>query len=168
MKKKLDTTIMVNELRGNSAFFPTHQSRATQPHVTPPVPPHSLHNQQPQNMPLSHHPSIERVAQPEPLTAQSTTPAQASKSASELAGYHASTIETIRKAVKDVGKEVMFIRLTQEEKQQLADITYTYKRQGIKTSENEIGRIAMRFLLEDYERHGESSMLAKVIAALRA
>jgi hypothetical protein len=50
----------------------------------------------------------------------------------------------------------------------LADIVYTYKRQGVKTSENEINRIAINFLIEDYAKNGKESVLAKVIEALNA
>jgi hypothetical protein len=77
-------------------------------------------------------------------------------------------IESIRKAVKVPGKEVSFIRLTAAEKSQLADVVYTYKRQGKKTSENEINRIAINFLLADYREHGEQSILAGVIDSLLA
>ena len=74
----------------------------------------------------------------------------------------------IRKIVKTGGKEVTFVRLTPEEKKRLGDIAYTYKRQGMKTSENEISRIAINFLLEDYQANGEASILAKVLASLLA
>jgi hypothetical protein len=70
--------------------------------------------------------------------------------------------------VKKSGKEVSFVRLTQDEKNELADIVYTYKRQGVKTTENEINRIAINFLLEDYKHNGEASVLVKVIEALLA
>ncbi len=77
-------------------------------------------------------------------------------------------IQTIRKAVKTPGKEVSFVRLTAEEKGQLADIVYTYKRQGKKTSENELNRIAINYILQDYKANGEHSILAGVIEALLA
>jgi hypothetical protein len=84
------------------------------------------------------------------------------------AGPSAEVIERIRKTVKTPGREVSFVRLTTEEKGHLADVVYTYKRQGVKTSENEINRIAVNYILIDYYEHGEESTLAKVIAALRA
>jgi len=93
---------------------------------------------------------------------------QASNKASELARYHASMIEDIRKVVKQVGKESAFLRLTTEEKRRLVDIVYSFKRQGTKTSENELLRIALNFLLDDYEQHGEESVLARVLEALHA
>src|SRR2546430_14442599 len=65
------------------------------------------------------------------------------------------TIETIRKAVKHLGKEAATYRFTQEEKMALSDIVYTYKGQGVRTSENEITRIAINFLVEDYKENGK-------------
>ena len=77
-------------------------------------------------------------------------------------------IATIRQAVKVVGREVSFVRLTPEEKAQVADIVYTYKRQGKKMTENEINRIAVNYIVQDYKVNGEQSVLARVIAALLA
>lgn len=81
---------------------------------------------------------------------------------------HAETVERIRKTVKEIGREVAFTRLSPTEKGRLADIVYTYKRQGVKTSENEINRIAINLMLNDYEVNGEESVLARVLAALQA
>jgi hypothetical protein len=75
-------------------------------------------------------------------------------------------IETIRKAVKQLGKEAATYRFTQEEKRALADIVYTYKSRGTRTSENEITRIAFHSLMEDYHANGESSILARVLERL--
>ena len=77
-------------------------------------------------------------------------------------------IEVVRKAVKQIGKEAATHRFTLEEKHLLADIEYTYKRQGIRTSENEITRIAINYFIEDYKQHGEESMLAKILIKLNA
>ncbi len=93
---------------------------------------------------------------------------QTSQSTSMLACYHDDLIAGIRKVVKNPGREVSFVRVSPEEKGQLADIVYTYRRQGQKTSENEINRIAINFLLEDYRANGEQSILARTLAALRA
>ncbi len=71
--------------------------------------------------------------------------------------------------VKNPAKEeVLYVRLTKEEKAQLGDITYTYIRQGRKTTDNELGRIAINFLIADYRANGATSILAKVIEALNA
>lgn len=113
----------------------------------------------------------------ERLTSQSsrstTSPAaNASTLASVVDSVSASLdptiIDQIRKIVKVPGKEVSYVRLTPAEKGDLADIVYTYKRQGCKTTENEINRIAVNFMLLDYQEHGEESLLAKVLAALQA
>jgi hypothetical protein len=77
-------------------------------------------------------------------------------------------IESIRKTVKVTGKDVLFVRLTPEEKGQLADIVYTYKRQRKTTTETEIGRIAINYLVQDYRAAGAQSILARVIDALLA
>jgi len=93
---------------------------------------------------------------------------QESNHASTLASFDGETIDTIRKVVKVVGRDVSFVRLSAEEKRRLGGIVYTYKMQGIKTSENELYRIAINLLLEDYESNGEQSVLARVLAALQA
>jgi hypothetical protein len=111
-------------------------------------------------------------------TTRRTQPAATEDEASDAASNHASmlainenereVVEAIRKVVKAPGREVSFVRLTAEEKAQLADIVYTYKRQGQKTSETEINRIAINYILADYHEHGERSILARVLAALLA
>jgi hypothetical protein len=121
----------------------------------------------------------ETVKKPSRTQGREQAPSGASKQpsdpANELASVLASnpdsdqeTIEAIRKSVKVSGKEVAYIRLTPEEKQHVADIVYTYKRQGKKTTENEIGRIALNYILIDYRTNGERSILARVIEALLA
>ena len=76
--------------------------------------------------------------------------------------------ETVRKSVKQIGKEAATHRFTLEEKNELADIEYTYKRQGIRTSENEITRIAINYFIEDYRQNGEQSLLAKILERLNS
>jgi hypothetical protein len=91
---------------------------------------------------------------------------QASNHASMNAGMQETIIELIRKAVKDVGKESATYRFTPEEKKALLELTFTYKVQGFKTSENELTRIAINFLLEDHKQNGRNSILEKVLQAL--
>ncbi len=107
---------------------------------------------------------------PKPVVskAHSKSSSNESKHASTISNTQEELIETLRKTVKRLGKEVTYVRLTPEEKTQLADIIYTYKRQGTKTSENEIARIGLNYLIADYQANGEESVLAKVIAALNA
>ena len=74
--------------------------------------------------------------------------------------------ETVRKAVKELGKEAATHRFTLEEKRAISDIIYTYKNNGIKTSENEIARISVNYIVEDYRENGENSILHKILIAL--
>jgi hypothetical protein len=105
--------------------------------------------------------------EPQQTPARAKARSQASKQASSNHD-EAATVEAIRKTVKALGREVSFVRLTPEEKGALAEVVYAYKRQGIKTTENEINRIAINALLADYHANGEASLLARVLAALRA
>lgn len=76
------------------------------------------------------------------------------------------SLEEVRKAVKPIGKEAATYRLTVAEKQAISDIAYTYQRQRIKTSENEIARIAINWLLLDYQSHKTDSVLARLLDLL--
>lgn len=80
--------------------------------------------------------------------------------------YHDAIIELVRRVVKDFGKEAATHRFTLLEKKAIADIIYTYKSRDIRTSENEITRIAVNFLIEDFRENGEASLLEKVLKAL--
>jgi hypothetical protein len=79
---------------------------------------------------------------------------------------HGVAIDLIRKAVRELGKEAATHRFTVTEKKELADLIYTYKNRGIKTSENEIARIAVNFIVEDYKVNGENGVLHKILKAL--
>lgn len=103
-----------------------------------------------------------------PHRSQAVVKGSDSSRASLLASDATDAIGAIRAVVRTPGREVSFVRLSPEEKAQLADIVYTYKRQGQKTTENEIQRIALNALLHDFDEHGETSVLARVLAALRA
>lgn len=81
---------------------------------------------------------------------------------------HDTMVETIRQAVKEFGKEAATHRFTVEEKKALSDIVYSYKGRGIKSSENEVTRIAINFLIADYKENGENSILHQAIEALNS
>ncbi len=80
--------------------------------------------------------------------------------------HHDTMVEIIRKAVREFGKEAATHRFTSEEKKAVADIIYAYKRRDIRTSENEVARIAVNFLVSDYQANGENSVLHRVLEAL--
>ena len=75
-------------------------------------------------------------------------------------------LELVRRAVRTLGKEAATYRFTQDEKRALSSIVYAYKERGIKTSENEITRIALNYLIDEYRRNNTSSILARVLARL--
>src|SRR5712692_7907257 len=112
MKKTLNTTGVMNELRGQSVFFPGNRKEPTQP------------AQQKESIDDTVIPRYHDTTQPR--NHDTMTPFT-----------EEDRIEAVRKAVKQIGKEAATHRFTLEEKQMLADIEYTYKRQGMRTSENE-------------------------------
>lgn len=99
----------------------------------------------------------------QPSSGDTTTPRYHDTTVSRL---HDAIIELVRKAVKELGKEAATHRFTLAEKKEIGDLIYTYKNRGIKTSENEITRIAVNFIIEDYKENGENSVLHKILEAL--
>ena len=78
-------------------------------------------------------------------------------------------IARVRKAVKEFGKEAATHRFTLEEKSQLEELEYEYKkRYRIRTTENEITRIAVNYLLHDHRQMGEASILHQVLKSLNS
>jgi hypothetical protein len=177
MTKKLNVDKITNELEG-SVFFPgrTTEDQAAQfdssrlPDAAASSPlPDAASPTQPETESTGDR--ADKSTGNRRRQARTSASNTASKLASTLAATpssNADLIEAIRKTVKTAGKEVSFMRLTAHEKAQLSDIVYIYKRQGKKTSENEINRIAVNFLLTDYKENGAASVLAQVIEALRA
>lgn len=172
MSKRLDESSMVNELKGGSLFFQQGENFRAQG-----VSPTSLTTneslRQAQAIPQVSNPVEEDGAQLENSSEPHTqTPIPESTQASSNASMHARTMENvideIRKTVKAIGKSELYVRLTPEEKNHIVDIVYTYKRQGVKTSENEVSRIALNYLIGDYQANGQASILAQVIEALLA
>jgi hypothetical protein len=156
----------------------TSQKPTPSPAVSPTKPSKKkVSTPQPNTIPPRH-----QVTTTPPITNQLEREAASAPQASRLeskpdrlhASNHASTlaispetIEAVRKVVKNPGKEeVLYVRVSKEEKDTLDDISYTYKRQGTKTSDNEIVRVAINTLLEDYKIHGANSLLAILLKSL--
>jgi|GEM_PF-3270923 len=166
-KKKFEENNVINELKGSSLFFERQESHEAVVESSKDTPTLAV-------LPLD----APREAIPSSSTPLDKTNSSASKGkensvqesnhASNLASYHDSTIAEIRGAVKVVGKEVSYFRLTSEEKTFLGEIVYTYKSKGIRVSENEINRIALNFLLADFKANNVASILSRVIEALLA
>jgi hypothetical protein len=127
------------------------------------------------NSPASEPQAEESDSKPVSTRVRTRASKQSIKRASQidslLASKPADSAETmvrsIRRVVRTPGREVSFVRLTPDEKAQLADLVYAFKRRGQKTSETEITRIAVNFILEDYRANTETSILERVLEALR-
>jgi hypothetical protein len=154
MKKQLPTHAITDELAGASAFFQSPEPAAQSPTV------------EPVETPLKQ-PKKQAGKKPAPLDSTDTPMDE-----SLIPRYHDTTVsafvERVRKAVKKVGKEAAVHRFTPEEKRELAEIIYKYARRGQKTSENEIARIGINWLVLDYKEQGEASILAQILAALNS
>lgn len=74
--------------------------------------------------------------------------------------------EKVRKSVKDLGKEAATYRFTKAEKNALNDIIHDCRKQDIRTSENEIARISINYLVQDYRQFGKSSVLMEILRRL--
>jgi hypothetical protein len=152
-KKELNTQSVINELRGQSAFF-----KSTPPFTLSPDK-SDTEEKRASGKGQTKKPKVTRKSGHRGVT----TP---SNHATTVSRYHDAIIETVRKAVKELGKEAATHRFTIEEKKAVADIIYAYKNQGTRTSENEITRIAVNFIVDDYRENGENSILDKVLKAL--
>lgn len=64
---------------------------------------------------------------------------------------------------EQLGVKAATYRFTPEEKRALRELVYTYEGTGTRTSENEIIRIALNWLLADYQQHGQASILAQTL-----
>lgn len=163
MKKKLDTSGVMNELRGQSVFFPKDQAEQNDHEHQPTTSPLVEQNKPTDKtndtvIPRYHDTMIPQHHDTVVLSNHDTLVSQGDDG----------MIEEVRKAVKQVGKEPATQRLTLEEKQTLRSIEFTYGQQGIITSGNEILRIATNYILLDYQKNGENSILVKVLRSLNA
>jgi len=82
--------------------------------------------------------------------------------------YHDSMIAKIARTVREVGREVKTYRITPQENNALVEIIYFFRRNKYRLSENEIARIAINLLIEDFERDKKSCMLSRIAEAMKA
>lgn len=152
----------------DSPFFAMRPTPQVQPASPPPS------SEVPQLKPeIPSKKPIETLAKPKPASRKRGTVIPRNRDTTTPSNhetmpprYHDTIIELVRKATKELGKEAATHRFTVQEKQAVADIIYTYKSQGVRTSENELARIAINFLIHDYKENGENSVLDKVLQAL--
>jgi hypothetical protein len=139
----------------------------TKPHPPPPPAEKTMQADIPVRKPVRKQARPKESRRAKTIASQQDS-LQASNHASMLA-LSPEALEAIRKVVKNPGKaDVLYVRVSKEEKDALEDLKYTYKRQGIKTSDNEVARVAINALLEDYKLNGANSLLAKMLESLHA
>lgn len=171
MKKKLDETGIANELRGASLFFQKPadaQEEENTPEVQPAAKPKRRTPAAKKTEAAVAMAAVETAAPTAATGPESVAVSKAVAAAPSPTLSQAGLVETIRKNVKQLGKESAFCRFTEDEKSALGDIVYQYKRNGIRTSENEVVRIAVNWLLETHRRDEKNSLLAQVLTKLNA
>lgn len=154
MTKKLNEDAIFNELHGQSRFFTSQ--KAAEKNITPSPTPVAA--------------SSAKVQQPKPADkllpiSDTTTPRYHD---TVIPRYRDAIIETARRAVKQLGKEAATHRFTIEEKKALKSIERDYEEKDIRTSENEITRISINYIIEDYHQNGNDSILARVLKLLNS
>ena len=142
-KKKLDTVGILNELTGKSRFFES------------PI--------QPNDMKIT-----EKKIEPYPPDDNHATTIPSSHDAMIPRHHDTATIEVVRKALKIFGKEAATHRFTLEEKQSIAELIFAFRQKNIRTSENEITRIAINWLMLDTKNNKENSVLHQALLALNS
>jgi hypothetical protein len=157
MKKRINSEALMQEFEEGSAFF--RKPPADIP--PPPVPPEPVLPP----LPVSDPPAAELR---DLASERDTTVPRHHDTMTPR--YHETDplFEKTRRAVKHLGKEAATHRFTLEEKRMLKKIEHEYALKGIRTSENEITRIAINYLCEEYKNNKESSILAKVLALLNS
>jgi len=82
--------------------------------------------------------------------------------------HHETMIASISKATREIGKEASTYRLTNKEKTALVEIIYHFRMRNVRLTENEIARIALNFIIDDFKYQKKDSILARVIDYLKA
>lgn len=117
---------------------------------------------QPSNKPMMQ-PSNQATKQP-PNRESITSISGEVKEPTNDGGY----VETIRLAIKEVAKETTSYRLHEKEKECLEDMLYELRHQKTKSNENEIMRIALNFIINDYQNNGDNSIVVKTLRHMRS
>ena len=154
MPKKLNEDAILNELHGQSLFFKPKKEAQENEQLSP--------------TPVAVPPAEVKKPTPaiEPAPSRDTTTPRYRDTVIPRQGD--TIIESTRRAVKQFGKEAATHRFTLEEKKSLKAIEHEYSEKGIRTSENEITRIAINYIVEDYKDNGNNSILAQVLDLLNS
>jgi hypothetical protein len=109
---------------------------------------------------------VKPTVEPTAEVAKAQTRGQPKPIKAEAPEADEAVLETIRATVRQVGRETASYRFADQEKLALAEMISAYRRKGIRTSENELVRIGLNWLLADYKRRGQASVLAQVLIRL--
>ena len=93
---------------------------------------------------------------------------QPSNHATLKSSHHDTMIASISKVTREIGKEASTYRLTNKEKTALVEIIYHFRMRNVRLTENEIARIALNFIIDDFKYQKKDSILARVIDYLKA
>jgi hypothetical protein len=85
-------------------------------------------------------------------------------------------IAAIHKALRDKSNDAASYRLSKIEKQRLTVVLHELKigsllnpdQLNLSSNENEVARIALNYLLNDYQEHKDNSILVRVLTSLRS
>lgn len=77
-------------------------------------------------------------------------------------------MEAVRRVVREVGKERADVGLTPGEKETLREIAFTRTQAGRRTTINDVVRVALNWLLEDYRARKEKSLLSRTLDAVQS
>ncbi len=142
-KKKLNTAGVLNELTGKSRFFERPKRPPAEKINPKKIAPTPTDKKPDTTIPNNHDTVIPR--------------------------HHDTVmIEAVRKALKAFGKEAATHRFTLEEKQGIAELIFNFRQKNIRTSENEIARIAINWIMLDYKKNKANSVLHKALVALNS
>jgi hypothetical protein len=154
-KKRLDKDRVLNELSGQSVFFQKQIPNNWE-----------VKRSNAQRKDRLEKTRLKKKTDPDHKQPSNRDTMQPCNHDTVVSRYHDTTIEMLRKAVKVIGKEAATYRFSIDEKRAIADLVYAYKRRGIRTSENEITRIAVNFVLRDNQESRKDGILERVLRAL--
>jgi hypothetical protein len=162
MKKRLNADALMQEFQEGSAFF----RKVPQPVAAPLSASQIVQDGATLPDELRHDTEIPRYHDTTSDTTVSLS--QEQQDSSDHSAHNATTplLERTRRAVKHLGKEAATYRFTVDEKKLLKKIGHEYALKGIRTSENEITRIAINYVMEEYRQHKDTSILARVLELL--
>lgn len=128
--------------------------------------PKSRPAQQPRALLPSQPSSVEESTQ-EPTQEPKQESVQARKDASNEAPTQGSTLERLRAVLQAKALRTRTFRYTEEELNAIRDIVYELDTlHGRKVDKNDVVRIALNWLVDDFEQRKEASVLVRVLASI--